>query len=93
MDILNNNIYEINSLLSIFIKKLNNENTLISNNVLEYNSIVDNFTIQNNNKLINRIEVILESICNHNWLYDYVDDLYGNTIRIKYCEYCELTKK
>jgi hypothetical protein len=90
MDILNNKD-EIISLLNILKDKLNNENNYI--NSIEEKTTIDNFTLENNNNIICRIDNLFDNICNHKWIYDYTDDFYGNTIQIKYCEYCGKTKK
>ena len=41
------------------------------------------------------IENILRKICKHQWIVDYIDQMYPTFkegIRIEYCKYCELNR-
>lgn len=77
--------------LSNYMYKLNTENANLKNNI--ENNIEYINKIKHNNFLLENIENKLYQLCCHNWINDYIDDLYGNTKNITYCSICELTKK
>mgnify|MGYP001185604926 CR=1 FL=1 len=48
-------------------------------------------------KLINdeifSTEKVINKLCQHSWVTDYIDNSYGDgSYKIKYCEHCYLTK-
>jgi uncharacterized membrane-anchored protein YjiN (DUF445 family) len=77
--------------LSDYMYKLNTENANLKYDIENNFKFINK--IKHNNFLLKNIENILINICNHEWIDDYIDDLYGNTKKITFCSICELTKK
>ena len=45
------------------------------------------------NKQLKETNCLLNKICKHDWVIDYIDKPFGEgSIQIKYCYHCELTK-
>lgn len=75
-------------------RKLTDENYCLKNDVhykREHYSN-NNCSIENNTLLIERIDRIMHTVCNHKWIDDDVDISCERSMSITYCENCELTK-
>lgn len=85
---------EIITLLCEYKQKIifENHQVELDNELLGYDSQIHEYNIYKNNRIIDRITNAIGKICNHVWVDDYIDDMYGNTKRINYCEFCETTK-
>jgi len=93
------NILEI-SKEQIFSEIKNNENDFFDKNpslLLKFNELFNPRLLEN---LITNVTLFTEEIednldkcCNHKYVEDLIDVKYDRSIRVVYCQLCELTKK
>ena len=50
--------------------------------------------LKNINKELKQTEKVINKLCNHNWITDFIDRPYGEgSLKIIYCEHCHLNKR
>ena len=50
--------------------------------------------LKNVNKELKQTEQVINKLCNHNWVTDFIDRPYGEgSLKIIYCEHCYLNKR
>ena len=50
--------------------------------------------LKNINKELKQTEKVINKLCNHSWITDFIDRPYGEgSLKIIYCEHCYLNKR
>lgn len=72
---------------------------MLNNFVIKRDNIIKEKTLlkkqlTNINKELIQIEQVINKLCNHNWVTDFIDKPYGEgSVKIVYCDNCYLNKK